>query len=152
MIDYSDEMINKMAKQMREEIAQKELKKMIFIAAQQDEVMEKMCQWIRDKKCGIDNESLLRWPEKYPIKYEEFNILFNSVYDYAFQNELYYEENFIFANVHINLKYKDLKLRFFQMSGQGTFQCISTSFNYEWNEEKSFTYEKYKEDLFKEKE
>lgn len=151
-MNYSDEMINKMANILLEKTAQQELKRMIFIATQQDDVMEKIYIWLKhDNKRTISNESAHRYPSQYPITLDEFTFLFNNIYDYAVDNNLYSSEKFVFANIEINFTYKDLQLRFFQMSGQGTFRCIGVALNMEWNEKKAFTYDKYKKDLFTEK-
>lgn len=153
MIEYSDEMIDKLANKLCEEIAQKELKKMVFITAQQDDVMKKIYKWLNeDKKRTINNESTHHYPSQYPITSEEFNMLFENILDYTNDNELYYTEDFIFPNIYINFTYQNLKLRFFQMSGQGTFRCICVPFGNEWKEDKAFTYDKYKQDIFTENE
>jgi len=151
LFNLSDEDIQRAAKSYTEEMAQKQLKKMIFITSRQDEVMESIYKKLKIKKL-IDNDDIAYFPKKFEFTREEFQWLFDSIMDYAADNNLINEEeDNSFPNAYMCLKYKRTKILLRIMWGQGCCMQMRTDLPEEWKNGTSFTYEEFKKSQLEEK-
>lgn len=151
LFDLSDDDIQKAARSYVEEMAQKELKKMIFIASRQDEVMKLIYKKLKTKKL-IDNEDIMYFPEKFKFTYEEFQWLFDNILEYATNNDLANEdEDNPFPNAYVCLKYKRTKILLRIMWGQGCSMQMRTDLPLYWLKGNPFTYEEFKNSQLEEK-
>lgn len=152
LFNLSDEDMKRAAQELVEERAKKELKRMVFIASRQDEVMELIYKKLKTKKC-IDNEDIMYFPKKFKFTYEEFQWLFDSIMEYANNNIKFVgeEEDNTFPNAYMCLKYKRTKILLRIMWGQGCSMQMRTDLPERWNKELSFAYEKFKNSQLEEK-
>lgn len=128
----------------------KEQKRIAFIKEKQDSVMEKIYNFLKNNDL-IDNEDMVYLPDNYEFSLEEFSMLFDNVSDYAHKlNKESIEEDNIFPNFNFFLKYKDMNILLRIMWGQGVCQQMRVDLPAQWNENKSITYEEYKEHILKE--
>jgi hypothetical protein len=128
-----------------QDIIDKENRRREFEVHNQDEVMIRLLE-ILIREGSLDGEQILYSPEKYNITEEEFNYLFDNIEDYADKNGLScVDRECYFPNGEWYCIYKNTKLIFKTMSGQGTATWIVLANDEDqWNDEKCFEYEKYK--------
>ncbi len=151
LFDLSDEDMERAAKSFVEQMVQKELKKMIFIASRQDEVMDLIHKKLKTRKL-IDNEHISYFPQQYKFTWQEFQWLFDGLLHYANDKGLMdEEEDNMFTNGYLCLKYKRTKIILRIMWGQGCSMQMRTDLPEQWKEEIAFTYDDFKKSLLEEK-
>lgn len=141
---FTDKEIEEMVEKMALELQETEKKRLDFIKIRQDDTIENLCQYLKEHR-NLDGDDFYYGKHPIPFSSEEFHFLFDNMMDAAEQFEkIAVEEDNDFPNKVFFVKFKDMKLTFFIMWGQGT--CTQVYVNEEtWQEDKSFTYEEAKE-------
>lgn len=110
----------------------KEKEKGGFFYKRQDCVMSKVLDHLILTGERIDNEAILYFPESFPFTIDEFTLLFQNILNFAkHKDKVYTNSDIDFPNIIVYIKYEDVILELFEMSGQGMFSTIEITENWE---------------------
>jgi len=146
--DFSKERIEEIAAEFAREMEEKEQSNIEFVkSGKQDEVMEKIVAHLKNNG-AVDNEDIAYFPDKFAFTGEEYSQVFDNlrVYGNELSRAMLDEEN-CFKHEIFHISYNDVKIYIQIMWGQGTSIFMRLADEEEWNQEASFTYEEFKENI-----
>jgi len=116
----------------------------LCLSQKRDNIMNSIYNHLKQNNF-IDNEEILYFPKNYQFSEADFTLLFRDVYEYAIdKHKCLIDEDNPFENYHFCLKYEDMNILCRIAWGQGTMMQMRTDLIEDWDNKKSFTYEKYK--------
>lgn len=146
--EFDEKDMDEAIKEMMKEQEEKHKKNLYFIKHNQNETMNRMMKII-EKEGSFHDEDLLYREKEYDVNLEEYYFLFDNLSAYAEEFDLIgFEDDNIFEHKLYYLNYEDKKILIQIMWGQGTAISFKLADDDGWDEELSFSYEDFKNEIY----